>query len=159
MTIAELLREDSRFSTFLQLLNESDTIKFFDVANGKSRTVLAPTNDAFDRLPNNTVECLLQPENKFDLYSLVYIHISSPARYSAPLSQQSRLNTFNRFYSLLVQVEDGEVLLTSGRIPLEESDISANNGVIHVLPDVIIPPDVKRLSCDGEILGDAIDMV
>ena len=150
MTIAEQLREDPRFSTFLQLLDGADITDHLDVADGKSRTLLAPTNDAFSNLPENAAECLLLPENSKYLTDLVNIHISSPAQYSAPLSQRSRLYTFNRRYYLFVNTENGEPLLTSDRIPLEESDISANNGVIHALPDVIVPPEVDfdQLDCD-----------
>ena len=147
MTIAEQLSEDSRFSTYLQLVDEVNITMFLDVAGGKSRTVFAPTNDAFDDLPEGVVECLQQPENINSLRSLLLTHISSPAQYSATLSQQSKLSTFNihyrrhrvRTYHLRVTVNDGEIFLTSDLIPLEESDISANNGVIHVLPDVIVP--------------------
>ena len=139
MTIAEQLSEDSRFSTFLQLVDEVNITMFLDVAGGKSRTVFAPTNDAFDELSEGVVECLQQPENINSLRSLLLTHISSPAQYSTTLSQQSKLSTFNihyrrhrvRTYHLRVTVNDGEIFLTSDLIPLEESDISANNGVIH----------------------------
>ena len=147
MTIAEQLSEDSRFSTFLQLLDEVNITMFIDVAGGKSRTAFVPTNDAFDDLPEGVVECLQQPENINSLRSLLLTHISSPAQYSATLSQQSKLSTFyrrnrGRSYRLRVTVDDGEIFLTKDLIPLEENDISANNGVIHVLPDVIVPSNL-----------------
>ena len=144
MTIAEQLSEDSRFSTFLQLVDEVNITMFLDVAGGKSHTVFAPTNDAFDDLPEGVVECLQQPENINSLRSLLLTHISSPAQYSATLSQQSKLSTFYRRNRLRVTVDDGEIFLTKDLIPLEESDISANNGVIHVLPDVIVPSKLKN---------------
>ena len=143
MSLAALVHADSRLSTFLRLLDVFNaTTRFFEASNGKSITLLAPTNNAFDKLPEGALDYLEQPENIKSLLKLLISHSSVPAQYSAPLSRQSTFTTFNNTYHLLVQVEDGEVLLTSDRIPLEESDISASNGVIHVLPDVIIPPDV-----------------
>ncbi len=151
MTIAAILRQDSRFSSFLRLVDGANITAFLDVAKGKSRTLLAPTNDAFDKLPANAVECLLQAENSKYLSQLVLIHVSSPAEYTATLSQRSRLYTFNRRYYLVVGVEGDDILVTKDLIALEESDIPANNGVIHALPEVIVPPEVDfdKLNCDA----------
>jgi uncharacterized surface protein with fasciclin (FAS1) repeats len=162
MTIAETLRDDTRFNTFLQLLDSANISMFLDVAGRKSRTVLAPTDQAFEKLPANAVECLLREENRRYLNQLVLIHISSPAEYSVTLAQLSRLYTFNTRYYLFVRTdEDGNILVTNDRIPLEEMDITANNGVIHVIPDVIVPPEVdfdKICSDDGgagaTVIGD-----
>lgn len=148
-TITGTLRGDPRFTMFVRLLDGVNITSKLDVANGKSRTLLAPTNDAIGKLPDGAVDCLLREENRRSLYQLVLIHISSPAEYSATLSQLSRLYTFNSRYYLIVQVEGGDILLTRDRIPLEESDISANNGVIHALPEVIVPLEVDfdKLNC------------
>lgn len=149
LTIAARLREDPRFSTFLRLLDGANITRLLDVAEGKSRTLLAPTNEAFDKLPENTVECLLSRENLESLSQLVLIHIGSPAEYNSTLSQRSRFYTFNTRYFLFVRVENGEVLVTNSRIPFEEADIPANNGVIHALPEVVLPPevDLDKLNC------------
>ena len=151
LTIAERLRQDpdARFTSFLRLLDGANITELLDVSKRKSRTLLAPTNDAFGKFSVDAVECLLRPENKNYLNQLVLIHISYLAEYNSTLSQRSRLYTFNTRYYLFVNVEDGQVLLTRDRIPLEESDIPANNGVIHVLPDVIVPPEVDfdKLGC------------
>lgn len=149
LTIAERLRRNPQLSTFLQLLDAANITELLDVANGKSRTLLAPTNEAFNKLPANAVDCLLSSENAKALSQLVLIHIGSPAEYTATLSQRSRFYTFNTRYYLFVREEDGNVLVTNDRIPLQDADIPANNGVIHTLPDVIVPPvvDFDTLSC------------
>ena len=140
VTIAETLKDDPRFSLFVRLLDSANVTKFLDVAR-KSRTVLAPTDEAFDALPANAMECLLRPENKRFLAKLLYVHISSPAEYSTTLSQRTRLYTFNGRYYLSVSTnEDGAIFVTENRIPLEEMDIPASNGVIHAIPEVIVPP-------------------
>lgn len=148
MHITGTLRQNSRFSTFLRLLDQANITRFLNVTE-KSRTLLAPTNEAFDKLPAGSVECLLNQENSKSLSELVLLHIGSPAEYTSTLSQRSRFYTFNKRYYLFVRVENGEVLITNSRIPLEDSDIPANNGVIHALPEVIIPPSVNfdQLNC------------
>ena len=109
------------------------------MGNGKSRTVFAPTNDAFDALPEGALECLLLEENKNYLNTLVLIHIGYPADYSVTLSQRTRFYTFT-YYFLVVAVEGETILITNDKIPLEEVDITASNGVIHGIPQVIVPP-------------------
>lgn len=141
-TIAQTLRNDPRFSSFVQLLNGANITMLLDVAR-KSRTVFAPTNEAFDTLPTNAVECLLRSENRRLLKKLLLGHITSPAEYSSTLSQRTRLYTFSyRRYLSVSTEEDGSIFLTDDRIPLEEMDISASNGVIHAIPQVIVPPRV-----------------
>ncbi len=155
ITIAQTLKNDPRFSVFLRLLNGANITMFLD-AGRKSRTVLAPTDEAFEKLPANAAECLLRPENSRSLSQLVLIHISSPAEYSSTLSQRSRLYTFNTRYYLFVRTDgDGNILVTNDGIPLEEADIAANNGVIHAIPEVIVPPEVDfDKICDTGATGD-----
>lgn len=139
-TITKIL---NKFSTFKHLLNAANSQLLSSVTKqwtkGMSRTIFAPTNSAFDKLPINVSECLLRPENSKYLALFVYIHISWPAQFSCSLSQAPMLHTFTR-YRLRVQVENGVILISDKKIPLEEVDIAASNGVIHAIPEVIVPP-------------------
>ena len=137
-TIAENLDD---FSDFKRLLDAANITMLLNVTKKKSRTVLAPTNAAFNKLPANAIECLLRKENSRYLEHLVFIHIGAPAQFSCTLSQTTRFSTFTRYF-LYVRVENGTILVTNRRIPLEQMDIAANNGVIHVIPEVIVPPRV-----------------
>ena len=153
LTIANRLQKDPRLDSFLRLLDGANITSLLNVKE-KSRTLLAPTDDAFAKLPTNAVECLLHSENQQYLNQLVLIHISSPALYTVTLSQRSKLYTFNRRHYLSVRVEDGNLLLTNDRIPLEEGDITANNGVIHVIPEFVVPPEVDfdKICESGEMV-------
>lgn len=148
-TIADVLKSQSRFSIFSNLLNESNVIKFLD-KNRKSRTVFAPTDAAFDKFPSGAVECLLRRENRKSLKQFVLIHIVSPTEYSSTLSQRSHVQTFTSFpnYWLVISTEGDTILVTRDQIPVEEADIPANNGVIHVLPDAILPFTFEELCPD-----------
>ena len=134
-TIAEILTPGSEYSTFRRLLDATNITQYLEVAY-KSRTVFAPTDNAFDDLP---VLCFLNPENKDYLLTLVLIHIGFPAEYSSTLSLRTMFSTFTRYY-LVVAEEDGTIFVTRDRIPLEKLDMPAINGVIHTLPKVILPP-------------------
>ena len=102
--------------------------------------MLAPTNDAFNDLPDEKiVECLVEPANKGFLMILLHVHIGYTAEYSSTLSQRKSCSTL-AFNSISVEEEDGTIFVTEDRIPLEKLDMPASNGVIHTLPEVIIPP-------------------
>ena len=136
-SIAELLAEDSQFSSFVSLLNAANITRFLGADRNTSRTVFAPTNAAFEKLPAGAVECLLRPENKAFAKRLVLTHITAPVEYTSSLSQRRYIQTFY-YYRLLVCVINGTIHLTRDNIPLSETDITARNGVIHSLQSVLL---------------------
>ena len=149
-TIDDILTELSdRFSTFKQLLDASGISKQLDKP-GKSRTLFAPTNDAFDQLPSGAVECLLRESNSHYLSKFVLIHISLPAEFTPTLSQRKYVPTFTYWYLVVSMSDEGGVLITRDEIPIEDPDLPARNGVIHVIPEAIVPSriDFERLCPD-----------
>ena len=54
------------------------------LANNGPLTVFAPTNEAFDNLPDGTVENLLKPENKMTLVNIIHFH-AAPGTYKGDL--------------------------------------------------------------------------
>ena len=172
-TIVEVLNaEPERFSTFSNLLEQSEIAPLLE-KDGKSRTVFAPTNEAFNELPSGAVECLLREENRKRLEQFVLIHIAYPTEYSSTLSQRSHVQTFTSRpnYWLIVTAEEGTISLTSDLIAIEELDIPASNGVIHVLPEAIVPVEFEKICPDitvtepapttapPEISGDGLDVL
>ena len=154
-TITEVLTSQSdRFSSFSELLNKSEVAEYLS-ENRKSRTLFAPTNDALDKLPSGAVECLLREENRKSLEQFVLIHIAYPTEYNSTLSQRSHVSTLapvsvtksrSRYhYRLTVTAANGSVSVTKDQITIEEFDIPASNGVIHVLPEAIVPVDFDKL--------------
>ena len=99
-------------------------------------TVFAPTDAAFDKLPDGTVESLLQPENLETLQSILLFHVS-PGEYDAAKAlEQGELPTANgEPVSVYIdgdsaEVNDANIIIT---------DIQASNGIIHVIDAVILP--------------------
>lgn len=102
-------------------------------------TVFAPTNAAFEKLPDGTVEDLLKPENKGRLAYILKHHVA-PSNY--PIE------------TLIKNVEKGRTLyMASGEnveVTREGDDIfvggikiigtvKASNGWVHIIEDVILP--------------------
>ena len=148
-TIAEVLSSQDRFSIFSDLLNVSGAVRYLQ-RNGKSRTVFAPTDDAFDKLPSGALECLLEEDNRKSLKQFIYIHITYPTEYSSTLSQRSHVQTFTSRpnYWLVITAEGDSISVTRDKITIQELDIPASNGVIHAIPEPIVAIDFEKLCPD-----------
>jgi uncharacterized surface protein with fasciclin (FAS1) repeats len=99
-------------------------------------TVFAPTNEAFAKLPEGTVEMLLLPENKDKLVAILTYHVVSGKVMSADVMKIDMATT--------VQGQDVKVSTDNGKVMINDAmvisaDIKASNGVIHVIDTVIIP--------------------
>lgn len=105
------------------------------LVNAGPLTVFAPTNAAFDALPEGTVEDLLKPENKSKLAKLIKFH-ASPGNYQGNLLKDGqRLYQASGDY-VQVKIENGEVLVHGAKII---GTVEASNGVVHVVDKVLLP--------------------
>lgn len=99
-------------------------------------TVFAPTDAAFAALPPGTVETLLQPENKDQLTQILTYHVVPgflPA--SSIVGQHGVVGTVEGS-TLRLNGRDGVQVNNANVI---SADVSASNGVIHVIDAVLLP--------------------
>ena len=100
-------------------------------------TVFAPTNAAFEKLPAGTVEKLLKPENKQQLYKILTLHAAPGTFYvDKDLKDGSQIYQASGHY-LDVEVKDGDTYVHGVKIL---ASIDASNGVIHVIDEVFSMP-------------------
>ena len=100
-------------------------------------TVFAPTNEAFAKLPAGTVETLLKPENKDKLVAVLTYHVIPGAVMAADLTEGQKAATVNGA-EVTITLEGGAKV---NGAPISTADIEASNGVIHVIDQVILPPE------------------
>lgn len=118
----------------LQAAGLIDTLK----GNGPF-TVFAPSDAAFAKLPQDAVQDLLKPENKEVLVKILTYHVVQGQVLSTDLSSGEVTSIEGGPISVKVdpatgvQVNDATVV---------QPDIKASNGVIHVIDNVILPPDL-----------------
>lgn len=106
------------------------------LVNAGPLMVFAPTNAAFEALPDGTVENLLKPENKAALANILKYHVT-PGNYSKDfLKKFKKLGQANNAY-VTVEVTDGEPLIGGAKII---ASIPAGNGIVHVVDKVLLPP-------------------
>lgn len=102
-------------------------------------TVLAPTDEAFAKLPKGTVETLLLPENKDKLVAILTYHVIPGKALKADVAKLSG-KSVKTVQGASVHVEVGEKGVFINNAKVIATDIETTNGVIHVIDTVILPP-------------------
>lgn len=107
-----------------------------EILQGKGPfTVFAPTDAAFAAIQSE-VDKLLKPESKQKLSKILTYHVVSGKMKAADLKDGQELTTVEGS-KLKVMVKDGKVMV--GNAKVTTADISASNGVIHVIDKVLLP--------------------
>ncbi len=99
-------------------------------------TVFAPTDEAFAALPAGTVEGLLKPENKDALIAVLTYHVVPGTVMSTDL-QDGMSATTVQGKEVIIDLDSGPMINDANIV---SADIAADNGVIHVIDKVIMPP-------------------
>lgn len=99
-------------------------------------TVFAPTDAAFAKLPEGTVESLLKPENRDQLVAILTYHVVAGKVEAADVVKLDQAMTVNGA-DVTITVADSGVRVDDANVI--KTDIGASNGVIHVIDSVILP--------------------
>ena len=99
-------------------------------------TLFAPTDEAFKRLPSNTVSDLLKPENREKLVTLLTYHVL-PGRVTA--AQARTVSSAETVANQKVQLRDVDGELRVNNAVVRIADVPASNGIIHVIDRVLMP--------------------
>jgi len=100
-------------------------------------TVFAPTDDAFAKLPEGTVEMLLKPENLAKLQSILTYHVVPAKVLAADVADGASAPTLLADNALNFNITDGKVFIGDAQVVM--TDIMTSNGVIHVVDTVLMP--------------------
>ena len=126
-----------KFKTLVAAVKAADLV---DTLKGDGPfTVLAPTDEAFAKLPEGTVESLLKPENKEKLVAILKYHvIPSKALAADVVKLDGKTVKTAEGRSIKISV-DGDTVMV-GKAKVVKTDILCTNGVIHVIDTVLLPP-------------------
>ncbi|MCW5942161.1 MAG: fasciclin domain-containing protein [Fimbriimonadaceae bacterium] len=121
-----------KFTTLVKLVQTAGLV---DVLKGKGPfTVLAPTDEAFAKLPKATVEALLK--DKEALKRVLLYHVVPGNNEASTVVKATTLETANKL-GLKVKVKGGTVTINNAKVIA--TDVKASNGVIHVIDTVLVP--------------------
>ncbi|MEM9915140.1 MAG: fasciclin domain-containing protein [Planctomycetota bacterium] len=103
-------------------------------------TVMAPTDEAFAKLPAGTVESLLEPENKDQLVAILTYHVI-PAKAKAKDALEAGDVTTVQGQHLSFSVQNDQARVNG--VNITATDIITSNGVIHVIDEVLLPESAE----------------
>ena len=124
--------EAGTFSTLATALKEADLVA--TLKQEGPFTVFAPTDEAFSKLPEGTLENLLN--DKDALTNILKYHVVSGNFMAEDVVKYESAKTISE-KSFNIKVEDGKVFINDSEVIT--ADIKASNGVIHVIDEVLIP--------------------
>jgi uncharacterized surface protein with fasciclin (FAS1) repeats len=131
--IVDIAAGDDRFETLVTALQAADLV---DTLKGDGPfTVFAPTDDAFDNLPEGTLDALLADVPA--LTDVLLYHVVSGKFMAADVVTLSSATTVQG-QDVTITVDGSDVYVNDAQVII--TDIEASNGVIHVIDAVLIPP-------------------
>ena len=107
------------------------------VAASGPLTVFAPTNDAFAKLPEGTVENLVKPENVATLRKILQYHVTTSSLDKTWLKDGQSLSMANG-KKTKITVDGDTVKINDATII---ASVPASNGIVHVVDTVLLPPE------------------
>ena len=134
--IVDIAIGDNRFKTLVTALKAAGLV---DTLKGQGPfTVFAPTDDAFAKLPQNTLNDLLKPENKEKLTKILTYHVTPQKLTAEEITKLNgkELQTVSGDKAK-VEVKNNEVYIDGAKVVV--TDIKAKNGIIHVIDTVMMP--------------------
>lgn len=134
--IVSIAQDTDNLSTLVAAIEAAGLV---DVLKGDGPfTVFAPTNEAFEALPDGTLESLLMPENKDQLVEILTYHVISGEVMSGDLSDGMMAETVEGS-EVTISLDDSGAKVNDANVVA--ADIEASNGVVHVIDAVILPPE------------------
>lgn len=139
-TIVQIAASNAEFSTLVGILGKPELKWILDAANDPTQdlTVFAPTNDAFEALlaalgKNNIDELPVTL-----LEEIVSYHILGESIESSEMSDGDKLTTLLDPELLDISIVNGDVIINNSSTVVL-ADVSAVNGVIHAVDNVLLP--------------------
>ena len=104
-------------------------------------TVFAPTNAAFAKLPDGTVDTLVKPENKATLTKILTYHVVAGKLVASDLTDGKKLKTVQGEELTVKRSGDTVMIIDSkgGSSTVTIPNVNQSNGVIHVVDTVLMP--------------------
>ena len=127
------------FDTLVSLVQQAGLV---ETLKGEGPfTIFAPTDEAFAALPEETLNALTDPENRDQLVNVLTYHVVPGNVMASQVTQIEEAATVQG-QAIGISVQDGNVMLSGqNTATVIQTDITASNGVIHVIDTVLLPPE------------------
>lgn len=131
--VVDVAVENGSFTTLVAAVKAAGLV---DTLKGKGPfTIFAPSDAAFSKLPEGTVEMLLKPENKEKLTAVLTYHVVAGKIMAKEVAKLDSAKTLQG-QSVMIKTSMG-VMVNDANVMMP--DVKAINGVIHVIDTVLLP--------------------
>lgn len=137
-TIADIATSSESLTTLAAALEAADLAD--TLAGEGPYTVFAPSDEAFAALPDGVVDALLAPENRDLLIQVLTYHVVP----EEVTSDQLATGPVPTVEGSPIQVEVGDSGVMINQASVIQPDIMASNGVVHVIDQIILPPELTQ---------------
>ena len=132
----DIVENATEAGNFTTLLAAAEAAGLVETLKGEGPyTLFAPTDEAFEALPEGTVEELMEDTER--LTAILTYHVVPGKVMSGDLSDGMMADTVNGA-QLEIGTEGGS---TVNGATVRTLDIEASNGVIHAIDTVLMPPE------------------
>lgn len=123
--------------SFTTLVKAVQAAGLADTLKGKGPfTVFAPSDEAFAKLPEGTLNDLLKPEGKEKLRQILTYHVVPGRVTAAEISKMKSAKTVN---GKALKISSAADKVSVNDAAVVKADVNASNGVIHVIDRVLLP--------------------
>lgn len=130
-TIVDIAVQAGSFKTLVQAVQAAGLV---ETLSGEGPfTVFAPTDEAFAQIPQDTLQAVLADKEK--LTAILTYHVVPGKLMAADVVRSTQLQTVQG-QTITVSTEGG---VRVGDANVVQTDIEADNGVIHVIDRVLMP--------------------
>ncbi len=135
--VVEVAESAGNFKTLIKALEAAGLKETLQGAG--PFTILAPTDEAFTKPPQDAVQDLLKPENKEILVKILTYHVIPGRVLSSDLKSGEVTSLQGDPIKVLVNPSKG---VSVNDAQVTKADIPASNGVIHQIDNLILPPSM-----------------
>jgi len=148
-TIVQLAEATPDLSTLVTALTAGNLTGALSGAGPFS--VLAPTNEAFAKVPANELKYLLEPEHIKELDAVLEYHVvAGAAVFSKDLKHRQFVKSLEGSELLVEKVTSGVYINREYKVTT--ADVAASNGVVHIIDGVLIPHHSDTVSAEKTIV-------
>lgn len=137
-TLLDVAAGNESFTTLIAAVEAADLVD--ELSSEQSYTIFAPTDEAFEALPEGMLEELMLPENKSLLVQFLAYHIVPNEVMSADATSGEVSTVAGAPLALTIDEATGAIMVNEATVVTP--DITASNGVIHGIDQVLLPPNL-----------------
>ena len=140
-SLFKLIQDDGQFSLLKDAVQKAGLEPNLSKTDGDKLTLLAPSNQALEKLPKGVLENLLKPENKDNLVKFLNFHLIGSVVNGVQIVSSKTLNTLEGG-ELNIKLTSSQILIND-KVNLSKIDIKASNGVLLIIDEALVPSSLN----------------